>query len=257
MIFDSHAHYDDDAFEQDREALLASLVSHGVGRVVNVGSNLATTRTTVELTRNYPFVYGAAGVHPSDTGELNEENFGEIERAAGEDKMVAIGEIGLDYHWEEPERSLQKKWFERQLDLAGRLSKPVIIHSREAAKDTLDMIKAMGGPDFSMVIHCFSYGVDMAREYLSMGYYLGVGGVLTFKNGKKLKEVVSYMPMDRILLETDCPYLAPAPHRGERNSSLFLPGVVEAIAQIKGIEPEEVEQITWENANRFYRIACP
>ena len=254
MIFDSHAHYDDKAFDDDREALLASLVSHGVGRVVNVGSNLETTRQTAELVKQYPFLYGAAGVHPSDTGELTEENFGQIEAAMKEEKMVAVGEIGLDYHWDEPEREIQRLWFERQLDLAGRLSVPVIIHSREAARDTLEIIKAAGGPDLSMVIHCFSYGVEMAREYLSMGYYLGVGGVLTFKNAKKLKEVVEYMPLDRLLLETDCPYMAPTPHRGERNSSLNLPYVVETIAAIKGVTGEKVEQITWENANRFYRI---
>ncbi len=254
MIFDSHAHYDDKAFDDDREALLASLVSCGVGRVVNVGSSLETTRKTMALTEACPFLYGAAGVHPSDTGELNEENFQEIEIALDHEKIVAVGEIGLDYHWDEPEHTVQKTWFERQLALAKRRKYPVIIHSREAAQDTLEIMKACGGAELSAVIHCFSYGVEMAREYLSMGHYIGVGGVVTFHNGRKLKEVVQYMPLSQMLLETDCPYLAPVPFRGKRNSSLNLPYVIEAIARIKGISPEAVEQATYENACRFYRL---
>ena len=254
MIFDSHAHYDDKAFDDDREAILASLLSCGIGRIVNVGSSLATTKKTIALTERYPFLYGAAGVHPSDTGELNEENFQEIGEALNHEKIVAVGEIGLDYHWDEPERPIQKKWFERQLFLAKERDYPIIVHSREAARDTLEIIKACGGPELSAVIHCFSYGIEMAREYLSMGCYIGVGGVVTFNNGRKLKEVVQYMPLEQMLLETDCPYLSPVPFRGKRNSSLNLPYVVEMIAQLKGISAETVEQATYENACRFYRI---
>ena len=168
---------------------------------------------------------------------------------------MALGVIGLDHHWDDPERPVQKKWFERQLALARETGMPVVLHSRDAAKDTLEMVKSAGGSELSAVMHCFSYGVELAREYLNMGYYLGVGGVLTFANGRRLKEVVSYMPMERLLLETDCPYLAPVPFRGKRNSSLNLPYVVKVVAEIKGISEEEVERITWENACRFYRLS--
>lgn len=254
-IFDTHAHYDDGAFDGDREELLGSFQKQGIGRVVNIACSLAAIKSTLALAGQYPFIYGAAGVHPTETGELNEENFAEIEEALSDPKIVAVGEIGLDYHWDEPERPVQKKWFERQLYLAKEKEMPVVLHSREAAKDTLEMVKSAGGAALSAVMHCFSYGTELAREYLNMGYYLGIGGVLTFSNGKKLKEVVSYMPMEQLLLETDCPYLAPVPFRGKRNSSLNLPYVVSAIAEIKGISEEEVRRTTWENACRFYRIS--
>lgn len=254
MIFDSHAHYDDGAFDSDRETLLGSLRDSGIGLVVNIGASLATTRKTVALAEAYPFIYGAAGVHPSDTGELTEENFSCIEEALNHPKILAVGEIGLDYHWDEPERLVQKKWFERQLLLGRGKNMPVVIHSREAAQDTLDMMKGCGAKDMSAVIHCFSYGVEMAREYLNMGHYLGVGGVVTFANGKKLKEVVQYMPLSQMLLETDCPYLSPVPNRGRRNDSRNLHDVVKAVAALKGVSEEKVEEITWENACRFYRI---
>lgn len=253
-IFDTHAHYDDDAFDRDREALLASMKEQGVGRIVNVSANLHEIQETLKLIGQYPFIYGAAGVHPDDTRELNEENFGQIRQAAMHEKMVAIGEIGLDYYWDSSDRETQKKWFLRQLELAKELDKPVIIHSREAARDTLDLIKAAGGPDFSMVIHCYSYSTELAREYLNMGYYLGIGGVVTYKNGVKLKEVVSYMPLDRILLETDAPYLTPVPFRGKRNSSEKIHYVVEEIARLKQVSQEEVLETTWNNACRFYRL---
>lgn len=256
MIFDTHAHYDDEAFAADREAVIASLAEQNIRAVVNVGANRASTENSLALTRQYDFFYGAAGVHPSDTTEF-ENGVLDIEwlrNIAREPKMVAIGEIGLDYHWDTPERPIQKRWFEAQLALAKELDRPVIIHSREAARDTLEIIRAAGGADMSMVIHCFSYEVEMAREYLNLGYYLGIGGVVTYKNARKLKEVVQYMPLERILLETDCPYLAPTPHRGERNSSLNLPYVMETIAALKGISVEEVEAATWENARRFYRL---
>ena len=167
---------------------------------------------------------------------------------------MAIGEIGLDYYWKEPEQKVQKFWFARQIALAREVGLPVIIHSRDAAKDTLDIIKAEKASELGGVIHCFSYGVDLAREYLNMGFYLGIGGVVTFSNGKKLKEVVEYMPMDQMVLETDCPYLSPVPNRGKRNSSLNLPYVVEAVSQIKGISKEDVIAVTNKNAKRLYRL---
>lgn len=255
MIFETHAHYEDECFDEDREALLGSLRARGIGPVVNVGSSLATTKATIALTEKYDFIYGAAGIHPSETEELNDENFREIEMALKEPKIVALGEIGLDYHYMPPEKDMQLRWFERQLELGRRMDVPIIIHSREAAQDTVDLMKAAGGSDLSAVIHCFSYPVEMAKIFLNMGYYIGVGGVVTFKNSKKLKEVVQYMPLDRLLLETDCPYMAPTPLRGRRNESGNLHYVVKTIAELRGISEQELEDITYENACRFYRIS--
>ncbi len=254
MIFDTHVHYDSEEFDEDREALLSGLQGQGIGAVVNIGASIRTTKNTLELIRKYPFIYGAAGVHPNETGELNDELMQWLREAAENPKIVAIGEIGLDYYWDKPDRETQKRWFVRQLDLARETGLPVVIHSRDAAKDTLDIMKEQKAGDIGGVIHCFSYGVEIAREYLNMGFYLGIGGVLTFKNARKLKEVAEYMPMDRLVLETDCPYLSPVPFRGKRNSSLYLPCVVEAVSQIKGISREQVEQITYDNARKLYGL---
>lgn len=254
MIFDTHAHYDDSAFDTDRDELLASLKKAGVGTVVNVGASLAGTRRTVELTEKYPFIYGAAGVHPDEVGELDENSYQWLREQCLREKIVAVGEIGLDYYWDKENHELQKKWFIRQLRLARELHMPVIIHSREAAADTMDILKQEYQPDIPVVVHCYSYSPEMAREYIKMGYYLGIGGVLTFKNAKKLKEVTAETPMEKILLETDAPYLAPVPFRGKRNDSRKLIHVAQAIGEIKGIAPDEVIRITEENAFRFYRI---
>ena len=254
MIFDTHVHYDSEEFDEDREALLSGLQGQGLGAVVNIGASIQTTKSTLELTRRYAFVYGAAGVHPNETGELNDHLLDWLKDMARQPKVVAVGEIGLDYYWDEPDREIQKHWFVRQLRLAREVGLPVVIHSRDAAKDTLDIMKEQRAGDMGGVIHCFSYGVELAREYLSMGFYIGVGGVLTFKNAKKLKEVVEYMPMERLVLETDCPYLAPVPFRGKRNSSLNLPYVVQAVSQIKRIPEEEVIRITNENAKKLYGL---
>lgn len=254
MIFDTHAHYDDEAFQEDRDELLNSLSTHGIEAVVNVGASIQTTKNTLELMKKYPFVYGAVGVHPSETEELNDNLIDWLKHVSSEKKVVAIGEIGLDYYWKEPDPEIQKHWFVRQLQLAREVKLPVIIHNRDAAQDTLDIMKAEKAGEIGGVIHCFSYGTEMAREYLNMGFYLGIGGVVTFNNGRKLKEVVEYMPLDRIVLETDCPYLSPVPNRGKRNSSLNLPYVAEAISQIKGISPEEVIKITNQNARNLYRL---
>ena len=254
MIFDTHAHYDDEAFDSDRDFLLSELPSQGIEAVVNIGANIQTTKNTLELIEKYPFFYGAAGVHPSETGELTDDLLNWLKEIAKHPKIVAIGEIGLDYHWDGPDREIQKHWFLCQLNLARELGLPVVIHSREAAKDTLDIMKDQKSSEIGGVIHCFSYGTDLAREYLNMGFYLGIGGVLTFKNAKKLKEVVAYMPIDRIVLETDCPYLSPEPFRGTRNSSLNLLYVVKAVSQIKGISEEEVIAVTCQNAKNLYRL---
>lgn len=254
MIFESHAHYDDEVFDEDREELLASFGEKGIGTVINVGASLAGCKETVELTRQYPFIYGAIGIHPSEVGELHEDNFADLEKWCFLDKIVAVGETGLDYHWPEPDSALQKEWFERQLVLARQVKLPVIVHSREAARDTLEIMQAHRAGEIGGVIHCFSYAKEMAREYLNMDFYFGIGGVITFKNSKKLKEAVEYIPMERILLETDSPYLAPEPNRGKRNSSLNLPYVAQAIADLKGISYEEVVRITEQNARKLFGL---
>lgn len=254
MIFDTHAHYDDEAFNEDRKALLASLPDAGIGAVVNIGANLYTTAMSLGLAEIYPWMYAAVGVHPHDVAELTEDSLKWLEEVSHRDKVVAIGEIGLDYHYDDIDREQQKYWFERQLLLAQRVDKPVVIHTRDAAQDTLDMMKSEAANGLGGIIHCFPFGAELAREYLNMGYYLGIGGVVTFKNGKKTKEAVAYAPLERIVLETDCPYLAPTPYRGKRNDSTLLRLVISEIAQIKGVSEDEVESVTWENAKRVYRI---
>lgn len=255
MIFESHAHYDDEVFDEDREALLSSFEENGIGTVVNIGASLSGSEATVKLAEQYPFFYGAVGVHPSEVEELNEDGLERLRMLCRHEKIVAVGEIGLDYHYPEPSASLQKEWFSRQLTLASEVKMPVIIHSREAAKDTLDIMLAHHAGEIGGVVHCFSYTKEMAREYLNMDYYFGIGGVITFKNAKKLKEAVEYIPMEKLLLETDSPYLSPEPHRGERNSSLNLPHVAKEIAAIKGLSYEEVVERTEENARRLFGIS--
>ena len=254
MIFDTHAHYDDEAFDEDRDEVLTSLRERGVGTVVNVSASMEGSRRSVSLSEEYEFVYSAVGVHPDEVGELREEDMEWMREQLQKPKVVAVGEIGLDYYWDKEGHDLQKKWFLRQLKLAKELKKPVIIHSREAAADTMELLKANYHGEMPMVMHCYSYSMEMAREYRKMGLYLGIGGVLTFKNAKKLKETVLESPMEYLLLETDCPYLAPVPNRGKRNDSGMLKYVVQELAALKGITPEEVIRITEENARRFYGI---
>ncbi|MBP5282876.1 MAG: TatD family hydrolase [Lachnospiraceae bacterium] len=254
MIFDTHAHYDDKAFDEDREELVAKLPSAGVGRVVNVGSTYQSCEACLALADKYEHVYATVGVHPSETEEMTEEKFEELKKKCMHPKCVAVGEIGLDYYWPEPSAEIQKLWFERQLELAREVKKSVVIHSREACRDTLEILRSAKAQELGGVIHCYSYTVETAREYLDLGFYFGIGGVLTFKNGRKLRETVEYLPMDRIVIETDSPYLAPVPHRGERNDSRNLAYVVRELAQIKGISESEVRRITWENACKLYDL---
>lgn len=255
-IFDTHAHYDDEAFDTDREELLKALPGLGIEYVVNVGASIATTRSTLELSSKYDYIYAAVGVHPSDIADLNEESFSWLKEQTVRQKVVAVGEIGLDYYWDkEPEvQAAQQVWFKRQLDLAREAGLPVIIHSRDAAKDTFDIMKEMDAGSIGGVVHCYSYSPELAAEYVKMGLFIGVGGVVTFTKAKKLKETVAAIPMDNIVIETDCPYLAPVPYRGKRNSSLNLPLVLAEIASIKGISEEEAADITFANAMRLYRL---
>lgn len=254
MIFETHAHYDDEAFDEDRDILLTSMYENGIEYIVNVGANLKSTEESVQLAQKYPFIYAAAGVHPSETGELDEAGFAWLKGQCLLEKVVAVGEIGLDYYWDEPAREVQKIWFERQLDLAREIKKPVIIHSRDAAKDTFDIMVAKNVAEIGGVVHCYSYSAEMAIDYVKMGFYIGIGGVITFKNGKKMKEVVEAVPIENILLETDSPYLSPEPNRGKRNSSLNLLYVAQKIAEIKGITYDEVVDITLQNAKCMYRL---
>lgn len=254
MIIDSHAHLDDSAFNEDREELIEKLKDQGISYVMNISAGLASARTSLALAKKYNFIYTSMGVHPCETGELTEENFTEIISYLTEEKVKAIGEIGLDYYWNEPERELQQYWFRRQLQLAHEYNLPVIIHSRDAAADTYRIMKEERAADLKGVIHCYSYTKETARDYLQWNYYFGIGGVITFQNAKKLKEAVEYIPLENILLETDSPYLSPVPYRGKRNSPLNLPFVAEEIAKIKGISAQEVIKVTTENTKKLYGL---
>lgn len=254
MIFDTHAHYDDEQFDPDRESLLEQMQEHNVGTIINVGATLKGCRASVALADRYDFVYAALGVHPDEVGSLDEEGISWMrETARSHPKVVAIGEIGLDYHWDVEPRQVQKQWFIRQMELAGELGLPIAVHSREAARDTFDLISEYG-KNLTGVIHCFSYSPEMAQEYVKLGYYIGLGGVVTFKNARKAKETAREIPLERLLLETDCPYMAPVPFRGKRNSSIYIDYVAEEIGRIRGISKEEVIAVTEENAKRLFRI---
>ncbi len=253
MIFDTHAHYNDERFDPDRDVLLASMADHGVGTIVNVSDTYASCEQVIALANQYPFLYAAVGIHPGEVAELNEEKLAHVKELLSQGKVVAVGEIGLDYHWDDVPRETQKRWLIRQLEMAKKVGLPVLIHSREAAAGTFDILKQYAG-DLPVIMHCYSYSSEMAKEYVKMGYLIGVGGVVTFKNSKKLKETVAQIPLSSIVLETDCPYMAPTPHRGERNDSTYLPYVVEEIAGIQGVSYEEVVEKTEENARRFYQI---
>ena len=256
MIFETHAHYDDESFDGDREEVISSLPFCGIKKVINVASSLESCKSTLELAEQHDFVYAAVGVHPSDIADLNEERYDWLSEQAEKKKVVAVGEIGLDYYWDKEEKvqERQRYWFRRQLALAEQKNLPVIIHSRDAAQDTMQILKELEQKQGRGVIHCYSYSPEMAKEYIKMGYYIGVGGVVTFKSARKLKETVEQVPLERILLETDCPYMAPEPNRGKRNDSSNLSYVVAMIAGLKNTTIEEVEAVTWKNAMQLFKM---
>lgn len=251
MIFDSHAHYDDSAFDADRDQVLKKIQDAGVGRVLNCGADIRGCEATLELIRKHDFLYGAIGLHPHNASQLK-ENINRIGDMLGEDRVAAVGEIGLDYYYEGYDRELQIDAFRTQMDLARSLGYPVIIHDRDAHEDTLRIIKEF--KDVRGVLHCYSGSFDFAREILKLDYYLGFTGVVTFKNAVRAVEVVRNIPIDRLLVETDCPYMAPHPYRGERNDSAYLVHIIKRVAEIRGMDYEEVERITWENASRLLDI---
>ena len=277
-IFDTHAHLCDAAFDEDREAIIADLGTHGVGAFTEIGFDLPSSRAALALAERYPQVYAAVGFHPDHSDHLRDEDVETLRKMVENDqKIVAIGEIGLDYHYTregilrraaasgqepdpeslataDPEPEIQKACFRRMLQLARALGLPINVHSREAAQDTYDLIAEEHAYKNSGIIHCFGYPVEMAERFVKLGMYVGVGGVVTFKNARKLKEVVERIPIERIVLETDCPYMAPVPKRGTRNDPRNLPYVVEEIAALRQMDPAEVIRITTENAKRVYRI---
>ena len=255
MIFDTHAHYNDRAFAEDLPEILAGFPEAGIGRAVNVCYDADSIDRTLELNRRYPSVFFTAlGIHPSDCGPMTEEVLEHIRAHLRDPGVVAVGEVGLDYHYDEPEKAVQHHWFRRQIQLAREEDMPLIIHSRDAAEDTFRILKEEGAEKTGGVIHCYSYSAEMALEYVKLGWYIGIGGVVTYKNGRKLKEVAAAVPLESIVLETDCPYLTPTPLRGTRNSSLNLPYVVQEIAGIRGISAQEVEDVTYRNAMCLYRL---
>ena len=254
MLFDTHAHYDDHAFDADREAVLASLADSGVGLVMDVGCDLSSSLKAVSLARRYDWIYAVVGTHPSDCGDMSEQIL-DIYRnlARTEPKVRAIGEIGLDYHWDTAPREVQKHWFRRQLDLAEELGLPVVVHERDAHADAMEIVRDYAGR-VTGVFHCYSGALDMAKELVGLGWYLSFTGVITYKNARRALEVLEWAPMDRVMLETDCPYLSPVPNRGKRNDSRNLVYTAAAMAGAMGRTEEEIAARTLANGKRFFGI---
>ena len=252
-LFDTHAHLSDEAFDADRHELIPKLLDAGVEKFIDVACDVRSASRTIELRERYPFVYGTIGMHPHDVRVMNNAMMDEIKKYLEHEKMLALGEIGLDYHYDLSPREDQRKWFAEQLDLAKQLGYPVVLHIREAFGDCMDILRAHRD-GLRGVMHCYSGSVETAYECLDLGLKFSFGGAVTFKNAKKPIEVVSALPLDSIMLETDCPYMTPVPHRGERNDPSFIHFTCEKIAEIKGIDPEEMAQITYDNAVRAFGI---
>lgn len=254
MLFDSHAHLNDERFDEDREEVIKYLKENDVELVVNPGASVETSKTAVELANKHDFIYAAVGVHPHDTEEMTDEDLKTIENLAKKNKVVAIGEIGLDYFYDHSSKEAQKKWFIEQIKLANRLKLPIIIHDRDAHEDTMNIIKQYKSDDIGCVLHCYSGAVELAKEYIKMGCYISIPGTVTFKNNKKTVQVVREIPLEWMFIETDSPYMAPTPHRGKRNDPSLVKYVAKKIALERNISYEEVCKVTNENARRFFNI---
>ena len=252
MLFDTHAHLNDPAFDEDRAQLLETFKDAGVGLVLNAGCSLESSRDIIKMAENYPWLYASVGSHPDSADEVNEEVIEEYRKLCAHEKVKAIGEIGLDYYYEDIPREIQKSAFRMQMALANELDMPVIIHEREAHDDGMRIVKEF--PKVKGVFHCYSGSAEMARQLVNMGWYIGFTGVLTFKNARKEVETAASIPLDRIVLETDCPFMAPEPYRGKRNDPGYLPKMAEKLAEIRGISVEEAIAVTTENAKRLYHI---
>lgn len=253
MFYDTHAHYDDEVFDQDRDVLLPELYRQGITLINDIGCDIPSSKQAISIAEAYPFVYAVVGAWPGNTGDMTEADLDTYRHLAGHPKVVAIGEIGLDYHYDDVPREIQQHWFDRQMALADELGKPVVIHEREAHGDGMEIVRKWANK-VPGVFHCFSGSAEMAQELVRLGWYVSFTGVVTFKNARRALESIAAVPMDRIMIETDCPYLAPVPYRGKRNHSGYVPKVAEKIAEIKGLSTEEVAAITMENGKRFFRI---
>ena len=250
-IFDTHSHYDDEQFDADRELLLSSLEEKGITNIISCGCDLASSKANQALAHKYEYMYFAAGFHPENLEGFSLDDLSEIKRLAADEKCVAIGEIGLDYHWLSSTKDLQKKFFAAQMELANELNLPVIVHDREAHGDSLELLKEYKPKG---VMHCFSGSAEMAKEIIKLGMYIGMNGVVTFKNARKSLEVVKEIPLERLLLETDCPYLAPVPNRGKRNDSSLIPFIAERIGEVLGMSAQEILDITNQNAKNLFAV---
>lgn len=255
MLIDTHCHLDDPAFQDDLDAVISRAQAQGVAWILDPGTTAATSERAVSLSHQFNCVYAAVGIHPEDCADVTPEDFNRIEELAEDPKVLAIGEIGLDYHWDDnPPKAHQKKVFARQLEMAGALGLPVIIHDRDAHGDAVDLVKSQSfSRDAGGVFHCYSGSVETAKILLDLGFYLGFDGPITFKNNKKSPEVVAYAPMDRLLIETDSPYMAPVPHRGKRNEPAFVRDIAVKMAEIKGVPVEEILEATQANAKALFR----
>ncbi|MBM7583396.1 TatD DNase family protein [Caldicoprobacter guelmensis] len=254
MLFDTHAHLEDEMFDEDRDQLIRELPEKGVAYVVNVGSTLEASRMSVELATQYPFIYAAVGIHPHEVAQMNREALDAIEAMAKRDKVVAVGEVGLDYYYDFSPRELQKEWFDWQIDLAYNMRLPIIIHDRDAHADVLDILKAKKDKILGGVMHCYSGSWEMAKYFMDLGLYISLGGPVTFKNAKRPVEIAQKVPLDRLVIETDSPYLAPTPYRGRRNNPAYVRLVAEKIAEIRGMALEEIANITLDNAKKLFKI---
>lgn len=253
MFYDTHAHFDDRAFDQDQEELLETIHRQGISLINNIGCDVPSSLASVKLAETHPYIYAVVGTWPGNTGDMTEADLERYRQMATGEKVVAIGEIGLDYHYDNVPRKVQQYWFEQQMALADELGKPVVVHEREAHGDGMEIVRRWAGK-VPGVFHCFSGSAEMAMELVRLGWYVSFTGVVTFKNARRALEAVAAVPMDRIMIETDAPYLAPVPYRGKRNHSGYVPKVAEKIAEIKGMSVEEVAAITMENGMRFFRI---